>query len=219
MPEGSAVKKMRRVALQFLLNTCLNLSLSFKFYSTTSTRQNIRPHKAYEKTELKELITEAQEDTEMFAMVNLLSDMAARIQDLVGLTFGTILKAKQQPDGTREVELPAKKASSRSVIISAPTHSAVEAFCKERKAGDDEVMFPAGDGINPANKWVKKVAKFYKRRGYTVRTHDFRVTTATQLYEETKDIDAVQKYLAHQSITTTQRYVKTSKESMQANVR
>ena len=48
--------------------------------------------------------------------------------------------------------------------------------------GRKAVMFEPGLGKNPANKWVKRVSKFFKRRGEKVTTHDFRVSTATRFY-------------------------------------
>ena len=81
--------------------------------------------------------------------------MAARIQDVVGLTFGTILKARCQPEGSsREIPLQGKKASARTVVVSSAALKAVETLKEARNAGDDQVMFPGGETINPANKWA-----------------------------------------------------------------
>ena len=69
-PESKSVKMMRKAALNFYLNTCLNLKLNFKFYSTRSTRQNIRPHTAFDRTEVDELLSMAKaDDVEMYALV------------------------------------------------------------------------------------------------------------------------------------------------------
>ena len=69
-------------------------------------------------------------------------------------------------------------------------------------------MFPGGEGSNPVNKWVKRLSKFYKKHGIKVQSHDFRVTTATEFYEEGKDLVKLQKFLAHSSIKVTALYVK-----------
>ena len=92
----------------------------------------------------------------------------------------------------------------------------VQAFKAKQGAADSDVMFPGGSGSNPANKWVKKVTKFFNKKGLKVQSHDFRVTTATEMYEQTKDIVAVQQYLSHSDIKTTQRYVKKAKGTMLA---
>lgn len=85
--EGKATKKMRKAALSFMLNECLDLKINFKKFSAKSTRTSINPHHAYSSKELKHVYEVAKELTEMFALVRLLTDMAARIQDVVGLTF------------------------------------------------------------------------------------------------------------------------------------
>ena len=59
-------------------------------------------------------------------------------------------------------------------------------YKRETNAADDDEMFEPGNGINPANKWVKILRKFYKQRGYDVKSHDFRVSQATDFYNETK---------------------------------
>ena len=58
-------------------------------------------------------------------------------------------------------------------------------------------MFEPGNGTNPANKWVKMLHKFYKQRGYDVKSHDFRVSQATDFYNETKDIEMTRKFMNH----------------------
>ena len=54
---------------------------------------------------------------QIHALVRLLSDMASRIQDVVGLTFGQVLGLKAKK-GNRVLDLPAKKTKARSVVIS-----------------------------------------------------------------------------------------------------
>ena len=50
------------------------------------------------------------------------------------------------------------------------------------------MMFPAGDGTNPANKWTKMLTKFYDAYGMKVKSHDFRTTQLTDFYNDCKDI-------------------------------
>ena len=45
-------------------------------------------------------------------------------------------------------------------------------------------------------------------------THDFRVTTATEFYETTKDPMQVIQLLAHKSLRTTETYIKARKQDM-----
>lgn len=87
--ECTSTKKARKAALAFLFKQCLHQDVNLKSYNTTkSVRQNIRPHQAYNKQNLKTIFEFAKDSPEMNALVHLLYDMAARIQDVVGLTFG-----------------------------------------------------------------------------------------------------------------------------------
>ena len=82
---------------------------------------------------------------------------------MVDLTFGAILKAKVQPNATRMVALEAKKSSSREVAVSTAAYEAVLAYQKSIEATDSTVMFPGGEGSDPANKWVKRLTRFFKK--------------------------------------------------------
>jgi len=87
--ECTSTKKARKAALTFLFKQCLHQDVSLKSYNTTkSVRQNINPHKAYNKQNLNSIFECAKDSPEINALVHLLYDMAARIQDVVGLTFG-----------------------------------------------------------------------------------------------------------------------------------
>ena len=65
-------------------------------------------------------------------------------------------------------------------------------------------MFPGGAGQDPCNKWIKRLSKFWKKNGgLNIKSHDFRVTTATEYYEHTKDLLLLQEFLGHSSPTIT----------------
>ena len=75
-------------------------------------------------------------------------------------------------------------------------------------------MFQAGDGVNPSDKWVKRLSKFYAKHGLKVKSHDFRVTQATDYFEQTKSVVATKGFLGHSSINTTERYIKKSQKEI-----
>lgn len=50
--------------------------------------------------------------------------------------------------------------------------------------------------------------KFFKKHGHEVKSHDFRVTKATDYYNDCKDVVKVQRFLGHAQVSTTQGYVK-----------
>ena len=58
-----------------------------------------------------------------------------------------------------------------------------------------------------------KLQNFFKKHGHPegvskIQSHCFRVKKATSMYEKTKDIVRVQKYLGHKRVETTQAYIK-----------
>lgn len=97
----------------------------------------------------------------------------------------------------------AKKTTGRTVTIDEETVNAILAYQVEINAKDEDEMFEPGEGKDPANKWVKKLKKFFKKHGLDVKSHDFRVTQATNYYESTKDVMATKGFLGHSSIKTT----------------
>ena len=85
---------------------------------------------------------------------------------------------------------------------------------EEKKAKYTDVMFEPGIGYDPVSKWVKKLIIFYAKHGFRVQSHDFRVTAATELYKQDKDLVKLQKHLNHSSVKVTQRYVKVSQREV-----
>ena len=81
----------------------------------------------------------------------------------------------------------------------------------------DDPVFVAHDratGHRPpraltAEAWRLIVAKYTGAalQGRTVAPHTLRHTAATQLYRRTRDLEAVQKFLGHRNMATTQRYI------------
>ena len=162
---------------------------------------------------MKELFALAERDSkQVHALISLLRTCALRIQDAVGLTFSDVLDIEPNEDGFRTVTLEAKKTSERTVTIDQGTANVIIAYKFEKGAADDACMFEPGHGTNPANKWVKMLRKFYKQRGHDVKSHDFRVSQATDFYNETKDIEMTRRFMNHSDIRTTQRYLKTAQE-------
>ena len=104
--ESQATIDHRKEALKFLLNKCLKCDIDFGGYTYRSTRKNINTHRAYSQIELTSLMELAKENKEMYALVRLLYDMGARIQDAVGLTFGQVLGLKPK-NGRRSIHLAA----------------------------------------------------------------------------------------------------------------
>ena len=124
--------------------------LTLPFYRT-----EINPHVAFSDDELHELFEIARNGSkEVHALISLIYKGALRIQDAIGLTFGSITLPKPDDDGHIKLHIKAKKSSARSIIIDKWAVDAVKAFQKKIRASDSDIMFPPGNGKNPANKWT-----------------------------------------------------------------
>ena len=98
----------------------------------------------------------------IYALVMLLHSCALRIQDAVGLTFGSITNLVADRNGFRYLELAPKKTSARTVVIDSKTFAAIKAYQENIGATPKDVMFEPGDGRNPADKWSKCIRKFFR---------------------------------------------------------
>ena len=141
-------------------------------------RQNINPHLAFDTNDLEAIFETARSKSKkVYALISLLHTCALRIQDAVGLTFGSITQLKPNKEGYYSLNIVGKKSSARNVMIDETTIAAIKAYQDEIRAKNDDIMFPPGYGRNPANKWTKIISKFFKAHGHTaVKSHDFRVT-------------------------------------------
>ena len=99
-------------------------------------------------------------------------------------------------------------------MIDDDTIIAIKAYQEEISAKDSDIMFEPGAGRNPANKWTQMLRKFFKKHGHEVKSHDFRVTKATDYYNDCTDVVKVQRFLGHAQVSTTQGYVKMSIEEL-----
>jgi integrase len=116
---------MRCKALSFLLNDCLGLGIDFKAFRRGGRRE-VRPHNRFESTEIGKMLKSAkQHSAGIYALILMMTETGPRIQDLVGISFGDILDAKEDTDGFRIVRFAAKKTTSRDVYFSSKVFEAV----------------------------------------------------------------------------------------------
>ena len=72
--------------------------------------------------------------------------------------------------------------------MSLETYKAVVEYQSMFNAPDSQVMFKGGNNANPANRWVQRLKRFYEKHNMKVKSHDFRTTLVTDLYNSKKDI-------------------------------
>ncbi len=134
----------------------------------------------------------------MAALVHLLYDMAARLQDVVELKVGVFRKWK---GGVFDLK-PIKGLVWRKVFITDETRKLVNDYTEGMP--DNSLLFPCTE------KALKcKLHRFFVEKHQTkVTSHDFRKTKATNMYREYKiSLLDIRYYLGHSDIKTTQLYV------------
>ena len=100
------------------------------------------------------------------------------------------------------------------------TWDAVKVLMDESKHNRDSVIFDKGSNVEqPYNMWTKKLNVFLKRQKMKgISTHDFRKTTATNLYRKTNNLLLVQKLLGHKNVETTKLYIDIDKDWLGKNM-
>ena len=110
--------KIRLSAIRFFIKQCLKLDIDMKdVCRLRDGKININPHHSFTKEELDEIFAIANKHSPKYhAMVRLLYDEAARIQDVIGVPFKDILSVKPNKNGNRMITLPPKKLHQRELL-------------------------------------------------------------------------------------------------------
>ena len=134
-----------------------------------------------------------------------------QVQATTGLRIGDVLdlKPKHFKGGKMEVtEGKTKKLQYRKV---APELiSKIYGYAMENDIKENELLFSIG--VRAVQKQLKIVTDYLDLDN--IGTHSFRKLYATEIYNNTKDIEVVRELLNHSSISTTQKYIKVSQEEI-----
>lgn len=152
------------------------------------------------------------------AMLSLLYDSAARVQEACDLDVGSVSMR------TRTVTLYGKGKKTRIVPISAATAKIVGRYVStKRDAGQADPLFTnrGGDRLTPAGcQWIisKYVGKARDTDGgraldRKITPHVFRHSKAMHLLEAGVELIYIRDFLGHRSVTTTEVYAKASPEA------
>jgi len=101
----------------------------------------------------------------MLVFLSLLLNMAARAQDIIGISYGLILDGKLiKEGGYYEVNLEPKKTKGRITYVQMNTYKEVELLMAEKNHDKDTIIFDKGlNKTNPWNMWNKKVNTWLKK--------------------------------------------------------
>jgi integrase/recombinase XerD len=178
--------------------------------------------------ELSRLLDVAKEEgLQAYALVCLLALPGLRISEALSIDAG---QANRDVDGIAIVRVVVKGGRSRTITIGERTLAAIDALERERVPGEPlfrrrtnvrerAAMARRGQPIRPyarmsqqlAGELIAKLvaaAELRERSGKPklVTPHTLRHTAASLMYDETRDLRAVQEQLGHASPATTQRY-------------
>ena len=174
----------------------------------------VNKHVAYSQEEMAVIRAACQDNPEMSLAVELLYEMAGRVQDIALLHWKAITEIKSgKMAGYANVYLKKLKSTDRDVQITPDTLVKLKYFKEHvrKEAGwPDSKVFETPN----AHAFKKKMIRFFeKKEGIPqFQTHNFRATRITDLYNQTKDLDTVSKWVGHRSIRTTSDYIKTDAE-------
>ena len=177
-------------------------------------------------------VGDAPTEVRDLAIIELLYASALRVSELVGLDLGDVDRRR------RIVRVLGKGSKERMVPYGAPAARAIDRYLDEARP---KIITSAGAGADPAAMPAVTSAVFLGARGgrMGVRSvyrlvagilseipgtgpsgpHAFRHTAATHLLDGGADLRAVQEFLGHASLGTTQIYTHVSSERLKQSYR
>ena len=188
-------------------NPCRNVSIKSKKESAEK--------RTYSKEEVEKILKFS--DTHKYGIyIRILLELGLRCSELCGLKWGdidtnaktvSIKRACTESKGMAVVASPKNKSSERTLPLSTALAERLEAV-----RGDAEEFILTsrkgkGKPITPCKFSAHKYKTFFTDYGETdyLTPHELRHTCGTLLYEKTKDIYAVSKYLGHANINITSK--------------
>lgn len=176
-----------------------------------------------EMTRVIEKSTDAQSDEDRRPLalrdrviLELLYATGIRVSELVGLDVRAV------NIGSRWVRVLGKGNKERVVPFGSPAASAIESYLPERKkiarSGENALLVNAA-GRRLTARAVRMILNAVVRRTALTRhvhPHMIRHTFATHLLDAGCDLRAVQEFLGHRSLSTTQRYTHVTKQRLKS---
>lgn len=112
-----------------------------------------------------------------------------------------------------------KGGKDRTTFITSVTKKYIFKYLKWNKHKSDYVFTSRLDGKYNTNSLGEVMRKMSERCGIHIHPHRFRRTLATDLARKGMPIQEIQKLLGHSKISTTQGYIETRTEKVEASYR
>lgn len=159
-------------------------------------------------------------DKRMYILYLILRYTGFRISDILPLTVGDV-RGKEELEIREKKTINRKNKESRSILIHDDLKEELNKYIENK--GDWEVLFPSRNGCNKPLSYeqsyriLKEASKKVGIKNFG--THSGRKTCAYYIYKNTGDLDIVKKFLMHDNVRDTIRYVGIEKEIRADTVR
>lgn len=159
-------------------------------------------------------------DKRMYILYLILRYTGFRISDILPLTVGDV-RGKEELEIREKKTINRKNKESRSILIHDDLKEELNKYIENK--GDWEVLFPSRNGYNKPLSYeqsyriLKEASKKVGIKNFG--THSGRKTCAYYIYKNTGDLDIVKKFLMHDNVRDTIRYVGIEKEIRADTVR
>jgi len=162
-------------------------------------------------------------DLRDLALILLFLFSGLRLAELAQLDRSSfLLKAHRLPDGSVEIyasgTVMGKGKKERDFIVAPPAMLAIRDYLNQRRAGDTlQPLFLSSRKTRLSCRAMEQVvSKWCRRLGIEhIHPHRLRHSYATRNIEAGMDLQTLAKLMGHDSISTTERYVKVSRARMQ----
>lgn len=133
------------------------------------------------------------------------ANLGMRIADILHMSLSDIVK-----DGEHyRLDITEQKTLKKRIyIVPDELYTHIEYYCLLNKINPHRRLFEFTE--RAVQKILKSACQFLGLEN--ISTHSFRKFAACQIYENSgRDIEATREFLQHESVTTTQRYIKRSR--------
>ena len=163
--------------------------------------------------EIKRII-ENCEDQELLSFIMLGVGSGLRISEIASL------KVRDIKRGKHKIVVVGKGKRERETIVDEITLQVLRKYYVIRREYDNEYLFSRKTikGYVKADEIGRKLKKYMEKQGMEYTMHDFRRGFATILYKGEVDLVTIKRYLGHDSIETTMKYINNEKYRIKKEV-